>query len=360
MPKAKKLLGVDIYLWACYSRGKIPGEKLSVYNTRGVGKMWLLFRLYLLMALMFGIVYGIIIGVAYAIGLESFLAYGGIAVIMLAVQYLLGPKMVEMSMGVQYVPKAEYPELHKMVEELAYAARIRKPRVGVARMPIPNAFAFGRWGGDGRVCVTESIMKLLSPKELRAVLGHEISHLKHRDVAVITMLSLVPMILYYVAWNFMWMPRGRERGNQAAIIGLVAFILYFITNLLVLYGSRIREYYADLGSVKLGNTPHDMATALYKLVYGSARVPKETLHECEGYKAFFATDPSRATSEIKDLKQLDVDMSGSIDAEELESIRTAKVKVSLADRLLEIFSTHPNMVKRIASLSELTSVYKAR
>lgn len=322
--------------------------------------MWLTFRLYILMTLMFGIVYGIIIGVAYAIGLENFLAYGAIAVIMLVVQYLLGPKMVEMSMGVRYVPRTERPELHRMVEELADAAGIHKPRVGIANIPIPNAFAFGRWGGDGRVCVTESLVKLLSPREQRAVLGHEISHLKHRDVAIITMLSLVPMVLWYVAWHFMYMPRDRERGNQAAIIGLVAFVLYFITNLIVLYGSRIREYYADLGSVRLGNTPHDMATALYKLVYGSARVPKEILHECEGYKAFFANDPSRAGNEIKDLKQLDADMSGSIDAEELESIRAGRVRVRFGDRLLEIFSTHPNMLKRIEHLSGLTSMYVER
>lgn len=310
------------------------------------------------MALMFGVVYGIIIAIAYAIGLENFLAYGAIAVIMLLVQYLLGPKMVEMSMGVRYVSKAEHPELHRMVKELAYTAKIQKPRVGIAQIPIPNAFAFGRWGGDGRVCVTESIMRLLSPKELRAVLGHEISHLKHRDVAVITMLSLVPMILWYIAWSTMWMPRTRERGNQAAIVGLAAFILYFVTNLIVLYGSRIREYYADLGSVSLGNAPHDMATALYKLVYGSAKVPKEALHQCEGYKAFFANDPSRARSEINDLRQLDIDMSGSIDAKELESIRVGSVKIGFADKLLEIFSTHPNMVKRIAYLSRLIPVYK--
>ena len=323
--------------------------------------MWLTFRLYLLMTLMFGMVYGIIIGAAYAIGLENFVAYGAIAVIMLLVQYLLGPKMVEMSMGVRYVSESERPELHRMVEELADAAGIRKPRLGIASIPIPNAFAFGRWGGDGRVCVTESIIRLLSPKELRAVLGHEISHLKHRDVAVITMLSLVPMVLWYIAWHFMFMPRGRDRGgNQAVIIGIVAFVLYFVTNLLVLYGSRIREYYADLGSVKLGNTPHDMATALYKLVYGSAKMPKEALHECEGYKAFFANDPSRARSEIKDLRQLDADMSGSIDANELAALRTGRAKVGLGDRLLEIFGTHPNMLKRIGYLSRLGPTYMDR
>lgn len=320
--------------------------------------MWLSFRLYLLIALMFGVLYGIIIGIAFAVGAQHFLAYGGIAAMMLIIQYILGPKMVEMSMGVKYVTAAQHPELHRMVEDLARVARIRKPRVGISSLQIPNAFAFGRWGGDGRVCVTEPLMRLLSKDELRAVIGHEMSHLKHRDMVVITMLSLVPMVLWYVAFHFMWFGGGDRRGGQSVIIGLVAFILYFITNLLVLYGSRIREYHADLGSVSLGNAPHDMATALYKLVYGSARVSKETLHQCEGYKAFFANDPSRAIKEIGDLRQLDADLSGTIDHAELEAVRTGKVKLSKADRMMEIFSTHPNMVKRIQHLSELTPVFK--
>ncbi|MFQ5862431.1 MAG: zinc metalloprotease HtpX [Candidatus Brocadiales bacterium] len=322
--------------------------------------MWLSFRLYFLIALMFGVLYGIIIGIAFAVGVQHTLAYGGIAAVMLIIQYVLGPKMVEMSMGVKYVTEAQQPELHRMVEDLARAARIRKPRVGIASLSIPNAFAFGRWGGDGRVCVTEPLMRLLSKEELRAVLGHEISHLRHRDVAVITMLSFVPMVLWYVAFHFMWFGGGDRRGGQSVLIGLAAFILYFITNLLVLYGSRIREYYADLGSVRLGNAPHDMATALYKLVYGSARVPKATLHQCEGYKAFFANDPSKARKEIGDLRQLDTDMSGTIDHGELETIRTMGVKISTTDRMMEMFSTHPNMVKRIKHLSELTPVYGQR
>ncbi|MFQ5956918.1 MAG: zinc metalloprotease HtpX [Candidatus Brocadiales bacterium] len=322
--------------------------------------MWLSFRLYLLIALMFGVLYGIIIGIAFAIGVQHFLAYGGIAAVMLIIQYFLGPKMVEMSMGVRYVTEAQQPELHRMVEDLARAARIHKPRVGISSLQLPNAFAFGRWGSDGRVCVTEPIVRLLSKDELRAVLGHEISHLKHRDMVVITMLSLVPMVLWYVAFHFMWFGGGDRRGGQSVIIGLAAFVLYFITNLLVLYGSRIREYHADLGSVRLGNAPHDMATALYKLVYGSAKVSKATLHQCEGYKAFFANDPSKAKKEISDLRQLDADLSGTIDRGELEDIRTGRVKISAADRMMEIFSTHPNMVKRLQHLSELAPVHGQR
>ncbi|MBI4304510.1 MAG: M48 family metalloprotease, partial [Chloroflexi bacterium] len=204
------------------------------------------------------------------------------------------------------------------------------------------------------VCVTEGIRKLLNRDELRAVMGHEISHVKHRDMAIITILSVIPMIMWYIAWGLMW-GGGRDRrgGGYAMLIGLGGFLLYFITNLLVLYASRIREYYADSGAVKTGNQPHNLATALYKLVYGSARLPKETLKEAEGYRAFFVNDPAQAWNEIRELKQIDLDMSGTIDSSELLALRSKKVKVGTSDKMLEIFSTHPNMLKRIRHLSTL-------
>jgi heat shock protein HtpX len=313
--------------------------------------MWLRLRLYLLLTIMFGIVYAMIVMIANMMGISGFIFYAVIAGGITLVQYMMGPKMVEWSMKVKYVSETEAPELHNMVGELAQKAGIRKPRIGIAKMNIPNAFAFGRWGKDGRVCVTEPLMKLLNRGELKAVLGHEISHLKNRDVATITMLSVIPMILWYVAWSFMFSRRS-ERGNTV-MIGIVAFLLYFITNMLVLYASRIREYYADLGSVKLGNTPHDMASALYKLVYGNAKIPKESLKQIEGYKAFFANDPSRAANELKELRQVDLDMSGTIDENELKSLSSMDVKIKTSDKLMEILSTHPNMVKRVKHLSEL-------
>ncbi len=312
--------------------------------------MWLQVRLYLLLGAMFAIVYAVIVVGASAIGISGLMFYALLAVVLLFLQYMIGPKLVEFSMRVKYVSESEYPKLHAMVTELASAAGIPKPRVGISPAPIPNAFAFGRWGSDGRVCVTEQIIRLLSEKELRAVVGHEISHLKNRDVTVITMLSVVPMVLWYVAWSFMFSRRSRD---NTVLLGIGAFVLYFITNLLVLYGSRIREYYADRGSVKLGNAPHHMASALYKLVYGSARVPKEALKQMEGYKAFFASDPSRAMTELKELKQVDLDMSGTIDQGELMALRSQEVRISGSDKLMEIMSTHPNMVKRVKHLSDL-------
>ncbi len=320
---------------------------------RRIAKMWLQIRMYLLLAVMFAIVYAVIVVAASSLGIQSFAVYGGIAAVMLLIQYMISPKIVEMSMGVRYVSEAEAPKLHSIVAELARRAGIPKPKVGISRLPIPNAFAFGRWKSDGRVCVTEQLLHLLSEEELRAVLGHEISHLKNRDVTVITALSVVPMVLWYLAWSFMW-GGGRNRGNTV-VLGIAAFVLYFITNLLVLYGSRIREYYADEGSVKLGNPPHALASALYKLVYGSARVDRETLRQMQGYKAFFANDPARAYHEIRELRQVDVDMNGSIDANELLALSSKQVRLNSADRLMEMFSTHPNMVARIKRLSQLAA-----
>ncbi|MDO9096545.1 MAG: zinc metalloprotease HtpX [Candidatus Methanoperedens sp.] len=316
--------------------------------------MWLKLRLYLVMAVMFAIVYGLVAFAASYMGIGGFFFYGVLASVMMFVQYMIGPKMVEWSMGVRYVSEQEYPALHRMVGELARDARIPKPRIGIARIPIPNAFAFGRWASDGRVCVTEGIMNLLNEKELRAVLAHEISHLKHKDVAVITMISVIPMIAWYLAWNQLF-SGGRDRGNSV-LIGIVAFAVYLITNLLVLYVSRIREYYADEEAVKLGNSPHYLASALYKLVYGSARVPKESLKQVEGMKAFFANDPSRAGSDIRELSQIDLDGSGTIDINELMALRTRPVNVKTSDKLMEMFSTHPNMLKRIQRLSSLQGV----
>jgi heat shock protein HtpX len=321
--------------------------------------MWLQLRLYLLVGLLFAILYGVITGIGYLVGVRGnfyYLFLLILAFVMILVQFMIGPKTVEWSMKVKYVSEKEYPRLFQMVRELSDAAGLpRTPRIGVSQVNIPNAFAFGRTQRDARVCVTQGILNLLDENELRAVLGHEISHIKHHDVAVITMLSVVPMICYMIYISFFWggmFGRQRDSGGMIAI-GLLALVVYFITNLLVMYGSRIREYYADLGSVELGNPPHHLATALYKLTMGSARMSRKTLKQAEGMKAFFLNDPSRAQQEIASLKDIDLDMSGTIDQYELMQIQSKKVKLHSADKMMEALSTHPNMVKRIKHLASL-------
>lgn len=316
--------------------------------------MWSLrLRMWLLTAVLFAIIYAVVSMVSYSLGIGNFYFYLVFSLVMMLVQYMLGPKIVEWSMKVRYLKEGEDPALEAMVKSLAGAAGIPVPRIGIAAVSIPNAFAFGRSVRDGRICVTDGLRRLLDEKELRAVLGHEMSHIKNKDVLTITILSVIPMILYRIAWQFMFYGNRRQRSQaNTMLVGLVAFIFYFVTNLLVLYASRIREYFADKGSVDLGNEPSDLASALYKLVYGSARMPKEAIKDVEGMKAFFANDPSRALSELKDLKELDLDRSGTISAAELNGLQSKQVVLGFGDRLFEFLSTHPNMLKRIKRLSE--------
>jgi len=310
-------------------------------------------RMWFLVAILFAIVYAVIVMIGTSLGIGGFYFYLAISFVLMFIQYMIGPKIVEWTMRVKYVKREEYPRLFQMVQALAVRANIPMPRVCVAQIPLPNAFAFGRSIRDGRVCVTEGILNLLNEEELKAVLGHELTHLRNHDVLTITLLSVIPMIMYRIAWQFLFFGRRRdERGGSTALIGLIAFIFYFITNLLVLYASRIREYFADRGSIELGNQPSSLASSLYKLVYGAARTNKESLKEVEGLKAFFVNDPSKALSDIKELSQLDLDKSGTIDSSELDVLRNKKISLGEGDKLLELLSTHPNMLKRIKKLSD--------
>ncbi|MCM8770532.1 MAG: zinc metalloprotease HtpX [Candidatus Omnitrophica bacterium] len=316
---------------------------------------WFRLRMYFLVVLMFAIIYAVVFMVSYSLGLRSFYFYLVLSLAVVFLQYMLGPKLIEWTMRVRYLKAGELVHIQNMIKDLAMRAGIPQPRLGISSISLPNAFAFGRSRSDGRVCVTEGILRLLNEKELRAVLGHEISHIKNYDVLTLTLLSIIPLILYRLAWQMMYMGGGSRQRREGALavwlIGMLAFLAYFITNLLVLYASRIREYFADRGSVSLGNPPHELASALYKLVYGSSRTPREYIHQIEGLKAFFVNDPSSALKELRELKELDANYSGTIDREELASLRNKTVRLSTSEKFLELLSTHPNMLKRIKQLS---------
>ncbi len=320
--------------------------------------MWLQTRMYLLIAVLFGILYGVIFVIGSLMGVNSALVYVVLAFVIVGLQYLISPAIVGWTMRIRWVNAVEEPELHRMVSELAQKANLPMPKIGISEIAIPNAFAFGRSQRDGRICVTRGILSILSNDELKAVIGHEMSHIKHRDMAVITLLSVIPMIMYYLAWSFMWggaLGGNRDRNNGGSytiLIGIAAFILYFITNLLVLYGSRIREYYADKGAVDLGNQPHQLASALYRLVASDASYKKSPdMKRVEGMKAFFLNDPAQAWNEVREVSQIDENRDGRISQDDLMSLRQKKIRVGFGGKLLELFTTHPNTLKRIQTLS---------
>lgn len=318
----------------------------------GVWKLKL--RSWFIMLVMFALVYFIIMLAGNLIGLGGFYQFyfiAGIAVLIL--QYLFGPSIVKRSMGVRELSEAEAPHIHKMVEELAIAANIPKPKVGISPTTVPNAFAYGRTKRSGHVCVTQGILNTLNRDELKAVLGHEICHIKHNDMAITTIVSAIPLVCYYVGMSFMFSGYGDNDNGGTAIIGLLAMVAYFIGQLLVLFLSRVREYYADEGSVSLGCRPEHLASALYKLVYGAAVAPEQEIKDIEGTKAFFVTNITDARKELTSLSQLDLNHDGVIDANEMAKLREAKVNIDSRSKFMEILSTHPDMLKRIKKLSEL-------
>ena len=191
---------------------------------------------------------------------------------------------------------------------------------------------------------------MLDRDELRAVLGHEMGHLKHNDMIVTTTVSVIPMICYYIALSFMF---SGDNDNGGVIIGLVGYLFYLIGQLLVLFISRTREYYADEASVEFGNRPAALVSALYKLSYGASQCSKETIDDVNSNRAFFVTDVNNAKHDIDDFSQIDFDGDGKISDDELRRLANSDIKVSKGKSLMELFSTHPESLKRVKRLAEI-------
>lgn len=213
-------------------------------------------------------------------------------------QYWFSDKLAMMSMGAREVTPQEEPALHAMVDRLCQLANMPKPRVGVAELAIPNAFATGRSPKNAVVVVTRGIQERLSDEELEAVLSHELSHVAHRDVAVMTIASSVGMLAGLIARMAMWGAAlgggSRDENGQNAVaveivVMLVSFLIYAISFLLTMALSRYRELAADRSGAILIGKPSVLASALQKVTGDMARIPNGDLRRVEGMNAFFFT-----------------------------------------------------------------------
>ncbi len=261
-------------------------------------------------------------------------------------QWLIAPYIIDSMYGVKEVSPSEAPRLHRIVERLSIKSGIKKPKVMIAALPIPNAFAYGSPIAGTRVAVTRGLLQTLEEEEVEAVIGHELGHLKHRDVQIMMFASVLPALFYYLGYMMMWsgmLSRRRDSGS-AVIIGMLSLLIYFVLNLLVLGLSRLREFYADRHAAEVvEDGPRKLSEALAKLYVYSRKVVSRMpeTKSLQGFKALFIVDPDAPPESFEGLS----------DAELVR--RISSKQLTAADRLMEIFSTHPNVVKRIRALQSL-------
>lgn len=222
-------------------------------------------------ALIFALIAGIFaVAINMAGGNVSFIAAIAFSLILLGIQWYFGPTLVRWISGAKEVSEQQAPEIHQMVGKLAAGAGIPKPKVYVVENQTPNAFAFGRTQKSAGIAVHTGLLRVLNKEEVNAVIAHEIGHIKNNDVVIMTLASVIPVMLYYIALATLGRGDDDRPNPLAAWAGAMA--AQFIGQLVVLWLSRQREYYADAHSAEAIGDPMPLAKALVKITYN---IPKE-------------------------------------------------------------------------------------
>jgi heat shock protein HtpX len=289
-------------------------------------------------------------------GTFDLLTLGILIVVFNVVQWLISPYIIDALYHVRAMSATEQPQLHEAVDDLSRKSNISKPRLMLAQVPIPNAFAYGSPIAGTRIAVTDGLLKTLDQGEVEAVVGHELGHLRHRDVQVMMFVSLLPAVAYYIGYSLMLsgMFGGNQKNqNSGAALGVVFMAFSWIMNLFILHFSRLREYYADRHSASIvDNGSQKLSTGLAKIVnatknMGRMRQQTRNTRPMNAFKALFITDPDRASADSAELSIMSIE-----DKQKLVQNILSK-KLTTADRIREIFSTHPNIIKRLKALQEL-------
>ncbi|MCQ9369082.1 zinc metalloprotease HtpX [Brevibacterium sp. 50QC2O2] len=199
-------------------------------------------------------------------------------------QWYLSDSIAMRSMGAHEVSQQQAPELHLMVDRLCQLADMPKPRVAYSDSPVANAFATGRSPNHSVVCVTRGLLETLEPAEVEAVLSHELSHVAHRDVTVMTVAGVTGVVAGLMMRAWMFSPsRGGDRNNNAAIVMLamtvVGAVVYALSFFLIRVLSRYRELAADRAGALLTGQPSTLASALVKITGEMGRVPQQDLRD---------------------------------------------------------------------------------
>lgn len=243
--------------------------------------------------------------------------------LILGLQYYYSAKLILWSMGARLVSENEQPELHAMVERLAMLANVPKPQIAVVDTPAPNAFATGRNEKNAVVAVTTGLMRRLEHMEMEGVLAHELSHIRNRDMVVMTLASFFAAVAsFIIQQSFFWGisiggDRDNREGNATLLVYLASLVVWVVSYFLIRALSRYREYAADRGAAYLTGAPSHLASALLKISGAMDRIPEEDLRQTQAVNAFFIIPAFGANS------------------------------------MFELFSTHPSLEKRLDHLKRL-------
>jgi heat shock protein HtpX len=258
-------------------------------------------------------------------GSAVLLVLAGVA--LLLVQYFASDKLVLLSTGARMIGDQEEPALRRIIERLAQLADLPTPRLAMMETAAPNAFATGRSPRHAVVAITRGLLAVLEPAELEAVVAHEMSHIKNRDMMVLTYASLLATVAAFIVQIGMWTGFGagarRGRGGSVAVVFLVSAAVWVFSFFLLRALSRYREYAADRGSVLLTGSPATLRSALLKVSGTGGRIPTKDLRRVQGLSAFFI------------------------------------VPIATKHAFGEVFATHPTLAHRLARLEVMERVMNA-
>jgi len=286
-------------------------------------------------------------------GVFDLLTLGVLVVFINIVQWLLAPYMVDAIYKVRALPEKENPRLHQVVSDLSQKSGIKKPKLMLSQIPLPNAFAYGSPLTGSRVAVTQGLLKDLDDGEVEAVVGHEMGHLRHRDVQIMMVVSFLPALFTYIGYSLMIssMYRGNRQseGGSNALIGIAFIAFAWVLNMFTLYLSRLREYYADRHSVGVvNNGAQKLSTGLAKIVHGTKNMRKPRQQKQSlAFKSLFISDPEKANVDAAAIDAIQATSKSDLVQEILSKKLTTEAKIE------EAFSTHPNIIKRLRVLHAL-------
>jgi heat shock protein HtpX len=232
-----------------------------------------------------GLMYVVLAALLYALGFSAIFVLG-ISAALLFGQWWFSDSLAMSAMRAVVVTPEQAPQLHAMVDRLCLLADMEKPRIGIADTDVPNAFATGRTPSRSVVVVTTGLLRRLDQDELEGVLAHELSHVAHRDVTVMTIASFTAIVAGFLARSFMWGSMMRDNRNQNAavmfiVVMVVSVLVYFISYLLINGLSRYRELGADRGGALITGKPTALANALVKITGDMAQIPTRDIRQME-------------------------------------------------------------------------------